>query len=254
MKIIQITGAALLVLAVGALAGVGRLEAAGGASDDAQEGITVTGTGELRSTPNRANLSFSVHAEGSTAAGALAAGNAKLRRLIDALKGAGVDQEQLKTEYLGVNPRYDGGKTPSNGYTADASVSVTGQSLERASRLVDLGMSAGADSVSGPSLSIADRDAQYRRALERIRRCPSEGRGARRCSRCVTRRGDGGRRGRSVRRPGPGDGGGASGPRGKDANRAGLREDRGERDGDVRDQLDVPGFHTLLLSSGHGRP
>jgi uncharacterized protein len=167
MKIIQITGAALLVLAVGALAGVGRLEAAGGASDDAQEGITVTGTGELRSTPNRANLSFSVHAEGSTAAGALAAGNAKLRRLIDALKGAGVDQEQLKTEYLGVNPRYDGGKTPSNGYTADASVSVTGQSLERASRLVDLGMSAGADSVSGPSLSIADRDAQYRRALER---------------------------------------------------------------------------------------
>jgi uncharacterized protein len=167
MKIIQITGAALLVLAVGALAGVGRLEAAGGASDEAQEGITVTGTGELRSTPNRANLSFSVHAEGSTAAGALAAGNAKLRRLIDALKGAGVDQEQLKTEYLGVNPRYDGGKTPSNGYTADASVSVTGQSLERASRLVDLGMSAGADSVSGPSLSIADRDAQYRRALER---------------------------------------------------------------------------------------
>jgi uncharacterized protein YggE len=167
MKIIQITGAALLVLAVAALAGVGRPEAAGGTSDDAHEGITVIGNGEVRSTPNRADLSFSVHSEGSTAAEALAAGKAKLRRLIDALKGAGVDQEQLKTEYLGVDPRYDDGKTPSNGYTADASLSVTGQSLERASRLIDLGMSAGADSVSGPSLSVGDRDAEYRRALER---------------------------------------------------------------------------------------
>jgi uncharacterized protein len=167
MKIIQITAAALLVLAVAALAGVGRPEAAGGESDDAREGITVTGTAEVRSTPNRADLSFSVHAEGSTAAEALAAGSAELRRLIDALKGAGVDQKQLKTEYLGVNPRYDDGKTPSNGYTADASLSVMGQSLERASRLIDLGVSAGADSVSGPSLSVADRDAQYRRALER---------------------------------------------------------------------------------------
>lgn len=167
MKIIKITIAALLLFAVAALVGVGRPEPAGGASDDPREGITVTGVGEVRSTPDRADLSFGVHAEGSTAAAALSANNAKLRRLIAALEEAGVDPKHLKSEYLSVSPRYDDSKGTPSGYSADASLTVTEQSLERASRLIDLGVSAGADSVSGPSLSIADRDAQYRRALER---------------------------------------------------------------------------------------
>jgi uncharacterized protein len=166
MKILKITVAALLVLAVAALAGVGRPEAAGGASDGAREGITVTGTGDVRSTPDRAGLSFGVHADGSTAAEALAATSAELRRLIAALKEAGVAAKDLKTDHLGVYPRYDDGKE-ANGYAADASVTVSNQGLERASRLSDVAVAAGADTVSGPSLSVGERDAQYRRALER---------------------------------------------------------------------------------------
>jgi uncharacterized protein YggE len=46
-------------------------------------------------------------------------------------------------------------------------VSVRSQPLDRAARLSDIAVRAGADTVSGPSLSVADRDAQYRRALER---------------------------------------------------------------------------------------
>ena len=166
MKIIKITIAALLVLAAAALAGIGRPEAAGGASENTREGITVTGTGEVRSAPNRADLSFSIHSEGTTAAAALAANSAELRRLIAALKGAGVESSSLRTEHLGVSPRYDDGKVGTNGYSADAYLTVTDQGLERAGRLIDVGVSAGADSVSGPALSIEDRDAQYRQALK----------------------------------------------------------------------------------------
>lgn len=165
MKIINVTLAALLVLAVAALGGVGRLEAAGGAGEDTKQGVIVTGTGDVRDTPDRAELTFGVHSDGATAAEAQAANAAELRRLTAALKGAGVEPKQLKTEDLGVSPRYDDGKTGS-GYSADAALSVTGQELGRAGRLVDVGVSAGADSVSGPSLSIADRERQYRRALE----------------------------------------------------------------------------------------
>lgn len=168
MKIIKITIAALLVLAVAALAGVGRPEAAGGASEDAKEGITVTGSGDVNTTPDRADLSFSVQSEGATAAQALAANSADSQRLIDALKEAGVQAKDLKTEHLDVSPRYDVEKDmESRGYSASSSVSVRSQPLDRAARLSDVAVRAGADSASGPSLSVADRDAQYRRALER---------------------------------------------------------------------------------------
>jgi uncharacterized protein YggE len=167
MKIIKITIAALLVLAVAALAGVGRPEAAGGASEDAKEGITVTGSGDVNATPDRADLSFSVQSEGSTAAQALAANSADSQRLIDALKKAGVKAKDLKTEHLDVSPRYDVENVmESRGYSASSSVSVRSQPLDRAARLSDVAVRAGADTVSGPSLSVADRDAQYRRALE----------------------------------------------------------------------------------------
>jgi uncharacterized protein YggE len=168
MKIIKITIAALLVLAVAALTGVGRPEAAGGASEDAGEGITVTGSGDVNATPDRADLSFSVQSEGSTAAQALAVNSADSQRLIDALKEAGVQAKDLKTEHLDVSPRYDVEKvSESRGYSASSSVSVRSQPLDRAARLSDVAVRAGADSVSGPSLSVGDRDAQYRRALER---------------------------------------------------------------------------------------
>jgi uncharacterized protein YggE len=168
MKIIKITIAALLVLAVAALAGVGRPEAAGGASEDAKDGITVTGSGDVNATPDRADLSFSVQSERATAAQALAANSADSQRLIDALKDAGVQAKDLKTEHLDVSPGYDAEKvTETRGYSASSSVSVRSQPLDRAARLSDVAVRAGADSVSGPSLSVADQDAQYRRALER---------------------------------------------------------------------------------------
>jgi len=103
-----------------------------------------------------------------TAAEALAANSADSQRLIDALKDAGVQAKDLKTEHLDVSPRYDVEKVrDSRGYSASSSVSVRSQPLDRAAQLSDVAVRAGADSVSGPSLSVADQDAQYRRALER---------------------------------------------------------------------------------------
>jgi uncharacterized protein len=168
MKILKIAFAALLVLAVAALAGVGRPEVAGGASEDTREGITVTGTGELRATPDRATLTFSIQNNAATSQQALDANAAEARHVIDALKGAGVAPRDLKTEHFGVSPRYDADKGDrTRGYSASSSVTVSNQPLDRASRLSDVAVSAGADAVSGPSLSVANRQAQYRRALDR---------------------------------------------------------------------------------------
>jgi hypothetical protein len=165
MKIIRIALAGLAAAALLAIAGFGP-ELASSAEPDSGKGITVTGSGDVRSTPNRADLTFSAHSEGSTAAQALARNSAKLNRLIAALKAAGVAAADMRTDHLGVSPRYDGERETTDGYAADASLTVSQQGLDRASRLIDIGVAAGADSVSGPSLSTGDRDEQYRRALE----------------------------------------------------------------------------------------
>lgn len=168
MNILKITIAALLVLGVAALAGVGRPEAAGGAPDTVQSGITVTGTGDSSRTPDRAQLMFGVQTHGATAEATQATHAAEVKRLIAALKAAGVSAKDLKTEQFDVSPRYDVDKVAKpEGYQANSSVTVTDQPLDRASQLSDVGVKAGADSVSGPGLSTADPDAGYDKALER---------------------------------------------------------------------------------------
>jgi uncharacterized protein len=168
MKTIRIAIAVLLVLAVAALAGVGRPEAAESAGEGPQAGITVTGTGEVRQTPDRASLMFGIQTEGETADKAHAANSAATRQLIAALKAAGVEPKDLKTEHLDVSPRWDVDKVAApRGYTANSMVTVSNQPLARASRLSDIAVDAGADTVSGPALSVADSKAEYRRALER---------------------------------------------------------------------------------------
>jgi uncharacterized protein YggE len=168
MKVIKITAAALLVLAAAALAGVGVPESAGGASGDPAQGITVTGEGKAEATPDRATMSFGVQSEGASAHDALEKNKAVVGQLIAALKAAGVEAKDLKTEHFDVSPRWDVDKAQEQrGHQASASVTVTNQPLDRARRLSDVGVRAGADTVSGPGLSVADPKGDYRAALKR---------------------------------------------------------------------------------------
>ena len=165
MKIIKITIAALLVLAVAALAGVGRPEAAGGASDDPRQGITVTGTGHAKAVPDEAEFSLGVTSKGQTARSALAENSAQMQRLIAALKAAGVADGDIKTQDVSVGQNYEGSGQP-NGYSAHNSVSVLIRDLDQAGTVLDAASRAGATDVYGPSLSRSDRDGFEAKALK----------------------------------------------------------------------------------------
>lgn len=168
MRLLKITAAALLVLAAAALAGVGVPETAGGASGDPGDGITVTGEGTARATPDRTSMSFAVQSHGATAEEALAANSAAVRNLVAALKAAGVAAKDLRTEHFDVSPRWDVDKVQEpRGHQASASITVSNQPLERASRLGEIATRAGADTVSGPGLTVADPKAAYEGALKR---------------------------------------------------------------------------------------
>ena len=157
MKTIGIALAALLVLASAALAGIGRPEPAG-ASEASGEGITVTGTGSIQVVPDEADFSVGITTKGSTARSAMSENAAEMQRLIAALKAAGVDGADLKTQDVSVGRDYEGGAEDS-GYSARNSVSVHIDDLAKASAVLDAASRAGANEIYGPTLSRSNREA-----------------------------------------------------------------------------------------------
>lgn len=165
MKTFHIAIAALLVFGAAALAGVGRPESAGGASDEPKDGITVTGTGHVSAVPDEAEFSLGVTTKGQTAGEALAANSVGMRELIEALEAAGVAERDMKTQDVWVGASYEtDGKE--GGYSARNSLSVRITDLDRAGAILDAASRAGANEVYGPGLSRSDREGLEARALK----------------------------------------------------------------------------------------
>jgi uncharacterized protein YggE len=166
MKPLRILIAAAFVLAAAALAGVGQPQSARGQEPDAvARSITASGLGSVTTVPDRAHFSFGVQAQSRTASQALEAADAQLRRVVAALREAGVAQADVQTEQISLSPRTSEDGVQIVGYTAISSVSVRVRNLDRAGPVVDAAVGAGANQVYGPSLTRSDQDALYRNAL-----------------------------------------------------------------------------------------
>jgi uncharacterized protein YggE len=165
MKTISALILAAGLLAAAALAGVGLPEPAVSAAPDAEQGITVIGTGVVTSVPDRADFSFGVTSEGRTAAAALAANAAEMRRVIAAIRAAGVAADDVQTQQISLSPRYTDEGESIVGYTASNTVSARIRDLGRAGAVIDAAVEAGANQVFGPSLTRSDSNELYRTAL-----------------------------------------------------------------------------------------
>ncbi len=151
------------LIAVAALAGVGRPEAARGDIGATADSVTATGHGVVTVAPDQATVTAGVHTQATSAADALSQNAALMNKVIAALESAG--GSDLQTQQVSLYPRTDdtGNVT---GYVADDSVSASAK-IADAGGLVDAAVAAGANNVSGPTLSVSDQDAQYREALKR---------------------------------------------------------------------------------------
>ena len=161
-----------VALTAAVVAAVGTAGDAAAVGDPATATITVAGTGVVTSTPDRAAFSFGVQTQGDTASAALSANSAAMRRVIGALRAAGVPAADLQTEYVSLEPRYaededgDGdGDGTIVGYVASNAVSAVLRNVARSGAVIDAAVSAGATDVSGPTLFRADEQALAREAL-----------------------------------------------------------------------------------------
>lgn len=173
MERTQKRAAAVVTLALAGIglalwAVVGRPDAAQGQPAGSSEavGITVTGVGTVKAKPDRADFTFGVETQGQTADEALAKNNEVVRRVIDAIKAAGVAAGDIQTQQVSVYPRYSENGQAIVGFTATNSVTAKIRDLSKAGAVVEAAVKAGANQVYGPTFSISNQSGLYKSALD----------------------------------------------------------------------------------------
>jgi uncharacterized protein len=152
---------------VGSLAVVAAVLAvpAGAAEPDETRGLTVVGTGEVAAVPDVAEWSFGVEARASTASRALSTSGATIRRVVAALRAAGVARNDIQTQDASLYPRMNR-RNDVSGYVATSRVRAAVRDLRRAGAVIEGAVEAGATDVFGPTLSASNREDLLRRALD----------------------------------------------------------------------------------------
>ena len=159
-RLLPLVSLAAALLAVAAFAGIGRPEAARG-EVTTPDTITTLGHGVLTVAPDEATVTAGVHTQAASASAALAENAKLMNAAVAALKAAG--GKSLQTQQVSLFPQTSpAGQVTA--YVADNSVSAK-TTIADAGALIDAAVAAGANTVSGPTLSVSDRDARYRDAL-----------------------------------------------------------------------------------------
>ena len=163
---------ALPFLAASALA-VAVLPAAAQGFPEPKPRISVSGEGEQSMRPDMALLSFSVVQQAETAREALSANNAAMAQVIAALKADGVEDRDLQTAGIQINPRYDYPTGPDGsqrqvltGYEVTNTLTVRVRDVQKTGAILDRVVSLGVNQGGGISFTNADPAA----AIEAARR------------------------------------------------------------------------------------
>lgn len=153
-----------LALAVALLAG--GADAATTSAAATGDTVTVDGTGTVTAVPDQAEFDFTVSTKGATAAGVLSRNGTDTKAVITALEAAGVAQADIQTAQVSLDPVMSNDGTSIVGYTASDTIDVTKLAIAKSGAIVDAAVGAGANGVSGPSLTVSSQDSLYNDALK----------------------------------------------------------------------------------------
>jgi uncharacterized protein YggE len=119
--------------------------------------LDVTATGEVTRVPDVAIISAGVVTRAATATAAIRDASERMQRILAALKRAGVEDRDVQTGSIGLNPEY---RYPENqapqlvAYNASNQLTIKFRDISRAGKILDALVSEGANQISGPTLSI----------------------------------------------------------------------------------------------------
>jgi len=131
--------------------------------DDLPPHLEVTGSAELEVAPDQVRVTFAVESEAETVEDAMRDNSRRMNDVFEALQKAGLEEDDLETAGFFIRPRYDQNRNLSRadngaprivGYTVVNSVVATSDRLEMAGELIETGVDAGANRVSGLSFGL----------------------------------------------------------------------------------------------------
>lgn len=133
-----------------------------GAPHHARPMITVQGEAKVSAIPDIAVLSFGVQTgRRKTAQVAMERLNSQMDMVVAAVKGLGIEEKDISTQSLWLNPAYDyyDGRQVEAGFEANQNLSVKVRDLSKLSSVLDAVVSQGANQVGGVSFTIDDPEA-----------------------------------------------------------------------------------------------
>jgi uncharacterized protein YggE len=138
--------------------------------------VSVTGTGKVALTPDRASFSAGVQTMAPTVSAAVQENSRLVTAILAALRQAGAADKELRTSSLSISPQqsYREGQPPKIvGYQVHNEVTVTRDDAASIGRLIEAAVNAGANTVSGVTFTVSNpargRDAGLQAAFANAR-------------------------------------------------------------------------------------
>ena len=168
----------LFILTLGAVlvvsAGCGSSTGLAQAEDGEQRTISVSGSGVISAAPDQVTLRLGVETTAETASEALSQNNEQMTAVIDSLKDAGIPAEQIQTQTVRLNPRYETpprepGQTEGRelvGYQASNLVQAHTEDLDAIGQLLDTAVRAGANRINGLRFEVSNSQALLNQARD----------------------------------------------------------------------------------------
>jgi hypothetical protein len=140
--------------------------------------ITVSASGSVSAAPDRAVVNAGVMTEAATAREALTQNNLAMKKVIDGLKGLGIEARDIQTVAVNLQPRYGkarpDGSQLANGFQAHNQVRIVVRALDRLGDVLDQAVTLGANQTGGIGFEVGDaetlKDAARKVAIANARR------------------------------------------------------------------------------------
>ncbi|MGI9043188.1 MAG: SIMPL domain-containing protein [Gemmatimonadaceae bacterium] len=130
--------------------------------------ISVGSRGEVKVTPDRANIQISVQTRAATAAAAATENASRQKAVIDALRALGLNANQISTVGYNVIPeqRYEPNREPVViGYNVTNTISVEVTDLSMVGRIIDTSIARGANMITSLNFYASNTEAARRGAI-----------------------------------------------------------------------------------------
>lgn len=147
----------VLAIAVALMAAVIYAGSVSSSGQDEEHTLSISGSAEKKMTPDTASLSIGVVVQSPTANEASTKNAALMNAVISELKNMGLQDNEIQTSYVSIEPVYNYTGTPTIvAYSASNTVQVTTKNLGNVSAIIDRSTAAGANQIGGITFSVSD--------------------------------------------------------------------------------------------------